>query len=117
MVGRILCFMLFLLVLVPMCEAETKIAGGMSETTICQTVGYIIKRTLGDKFKPYDIPCSVTTTDGREIEIRSGYESPLGPTLYYTARGIVYNKNLRLTHIKIHGIDEDFITFREFAGH
>ena len=92
-----------------------KITGGMSEWTLCNGAGYIIKQKLGEKFDVYSPPCSAMNTTANNVEIEGGYISPLGLTLYYTAKGYAPKKGtLHLTEIKVHGVDDDFIPFRDF---
>lgn len=97
-------------------EAEPPLAGKMTERSICDTSGYIIRQNLGDNFKTINVECSVQKLSGNNVEISSGYTSPLGPTLRYTARGVVNGDRLRLEEIKVHGVDVDFIPFRNFRG-
>lgn len=105
-----------MLVLIPVCNAETKVAGRVTKKTICETAGYVIKRTPDDDLKPYGRPCSVFTTSGREDGIQRVYRSPPDSILHYTASGIAQAKKPRPTHFEVHNIGEDFITFREFVG-
>jgi hypothetical protein len=88
-----------------------KIAGGMDQKSICQTSGYIIRQKLGDNFKTINISCSAKSTGGNNVEISSGYKSPLGPSFRYTALGVVNGTSLRLEKIRVHGVDEDFVPF------
>jgi hypothetical protein len=72
----------------------------MSETTVCQTAGYLIRQQLGKATKTTDIPCTVTNTGGDNVLIESGYNPPIGTsTIYYTATGVVLGDRLRLQTI------------------
>lgn len=94
--------------------SEPAIAGSMSQTSICQTAGYLIRLKLGKAFKTLNVPCRVET-DGTSVIIHSGYISPLNnATLSYTASGYVVLDKLTLVKIKVHGIDDVFKEFSEF---
>jgi hypothetical protein len=97
-------------------DREPPLAGNMTETSICNTAGYIIRKNLGDSFKTINVKCSARALSGNSVEISSGYISPLGPTLHYTARAVVNGDQLRFEEIKVHGVDDDFIPFRNFRG-
>ena len=96
-------------------ESESKIiAGNMSHSTICSTAGYIIKKRLGNNFRVHSVPCKTRNIGKNKVEINSGYISPLGPTLRYTARGQVYDNTLVISEIKVDGMDNDFIPYNKF---
>ena len=95
MVGKLVYPIFIMLVLTPVWHAQTKSADQMTAKTICETAGYIIKSTPGDNFKPYDITRTVSTTNGREAKLKNGCKSPPDPTLFYTACGIVPDKNTK----------------------
>ena len=98
------------------CSNEPPLAGSMTETSICTTSGYIIKKAMGDKTEVYQWPCSAKNTGGATIEVESGYKTPLMQSPFrYTARGYVNGNTLKLTKIRVHGIDEEFIRFCEFG--
>lgn len=92
---------------------EPKVAGSMSQQSICATAGYLIKQQLGSNFKTvkFNSSCKAKAIVGNQIEVTSGYTSPLGPSFRYTARGEVNGNSLRLEKIKVHGHDRDFIPF------
>jgi len=97
-------------------EKAPAVAGKMDESTVCSTSGYIIRKNLGKAFKTAGISCTVKNIGGNSVEIKSGYTSPLGPTLYYTAIGVVSGNNLKLEKIKVQNIDNDFVPFYKFKG-
>ena len=94
--------------------SEPDLVGDMSESSICATAGYLIKKNKGKNFRVHSVPCSVKKTGISGVEIKSGYISPFGPTLTYTAIGRVSGNTLYLDKIKVDGIDKDFISFKDF---
>lgn len=95
-------------------QAAPPVAGDMSEVSVCQTAGYLIRQRLGDAFKTARVPCSVKNVGGDRVEIRAGYVSPLGPTLHYTAHGQVRGDRLRINTIAVDGVDDKPIDFAGF---
>jgi hypothetical protein len=116
MVGKLVHPILLMLILTPAWDAQTKSAGQMTARTICESAGYIIKSTPGDKSKPYGIPRTVSTTNTRVADIQSGCRSSPGTTPCRTDRGVAQTKRLRLTQIKINNADKYSVIFGEFAG-
>ncbi|MEA3638852.1 MAG: zinc ribbon domain-containing protein [Lamprobacter sp.] len=98
--------------------AKRPIAGTMTERDICQTAGYLIRRSLSTAFKTINVPCSVTAKGDGEVEVESGYRTPeaMGERLLtYTAQGVVNGDTLRLNTIRVHGVDDEPIDFAEFG--
>jgi len=99
------------------CDTEPPVAGSMSKTSVCNTAGYLIRKELGTGFKTIDQQCSVINTGGNNVEIESGYVSPINPNaLRYTAKGYVRGNTLVLQQIRVHGVDEKFIRFTSLGG-
>jgi len=107
---------LFIIIFQYGCSSEPSLAGSMSESSVCTTSGYIIKKAMSDKTEVYQWPCSAKNTGGATIEVESGYKTPLMQSPFrYTARGYVDGNTLNLIKIRVHGIDEEFIRFCEFG--
>tara|TARA_R110002167_G_C12679888_1_gene651382 strand:+ start:119 stop:466 length:348 start_codon:yes stop_codon:yes gene_type:complete len=111
------CFLLVAALFAFGCENEPPIAGSMSKSSVCSTAGYLIRQELGSKFKTINQKCVVKNTGGDNVEIESGYVSPINPTPFrYTAQGYVRGDNLVLQRIRVHGIDEEFVPFTSLGG-
>ena len=67
MVGKLVYPIFIMSVLIPVLCAKVKSAGQMTEKTIPETAGYIIKHNPGDNFKPHDILCTISGTNDRLI--------------------------------------------------
>lgn len=97
-------------------EQDQPLVGSMSERSICDTAGYLIRQNMSDAFKTLGVDCSVTRTGSAGVEIESGYIAPPNDALLrYTARGTVRENDLRLTEIMVHGADDGFIPFSQFG--
>ncbi|MFD2112053.1 hypothetical protein [Thiorhodococcus fuscus] len=87
----------------------------MTEKEICQAAGYLIRQAAGKAFKTVQVPCSVKSVGENDgVEIRSGYVSPLGPTLHYVAHGSVSGHRLRMETIQVIGVDDKAMPFSQF---
>ena len=98
--------------------ANRPLAGRLSERSICQTAGYLIRRSLSTAYQTINIPCSVTATGNGEVTIESGYRTPeaMGRRLLrYTAHGSVTDDRLRINTIAVHGVDDEPIDFAQFG--
>ncbi|MFK4754747.1 hypothetical protein [Oceanobacter antarcticus] len=99
------------------CESEPPIVGSMSKSSVCSTAGYLIRQELGKNFRTISQKCVVKNTGGDNVEIESGYVSPINPTPFrYTAQGHVRGNNLVLQRIRVHGIDEEYVPFTSLGG-
>lgn len=97
------------------CGGDPPVVGDMTSRNICETSGYLIRQQLGNGFRTVHHECHVTSLGGGGVQIDSGYTSPLGPSLRYTARGSVSGRTLTMRDIRVHGVDEDFFPFRELG--
>lgn len=91
------------------------IAGSMDERSICATAGLIIKQIRGSNVKTSSESCSVINIGSNNVEIESGYLTPINPkSLRYTARGFVRGTTLTIKEIRVHGVDDEFVPISEF---
>jgi predicted Zn finger-like uncharacterized protein len=94
---------------------EPIVAGNMSQSEVCATASYLIRKNLTEKFKTSGVACYVKT-DGVNVEIDSGYISPLNNVeIRYLAVGTVVSDRLKIDKIKLIGIDDDFRPFATFG--
>lgn len=70
---------------------------------------------MGDNFSTARVDCSVQKEGLSDVLIESSYITPTDITLRYTAKGSVRGDTLHLGAIKVHGVDDDFIPFRNFG--
>ncbi|MBQ4889551.1 hypothetical protein J8L86_06815 [Shewanella sp. MMG014] len=90
--------------------------GDMDYTSICQTAGYIIREKLTNRFKTINSQCSLKPLGLNQIEIHSGYLSPINLTeIRYIAKGRVNKNTLTLEKIKVIGVDKEFIQMSDFG--
>lgn len=113
---KVLVFVFTAFALAACSKTEAPVAGGMSQTAICSTAGLLIRQTLGENYKTAREECSVKALSDGRVEIESGYQTPFGATMRYTAVGVVDGSKLRLEKIKVHTVDEDFLPFAKFPS-
>lgn len=107
---------LLILLLVGCQQSEPYVTGKMTQSSICSTAGLIIRNNLGKNYKTTRVECTVQSVSPSTVMIDSGYTTPFGSTLRYTALGVVTDDSLKLEKIMIHGVDEAMIPFRDFPG-
>jgi hypothetical protein len=99
------------------CESEPPIVGDVTQTSICNMAGLLIRNKLGKNVKTINQRCVVRKTGVDTFQIESGYLSPINPQpLRYTANGYVRGQTVGLKEIKIHSVDNEFIPFSSFPS-
>lgn len=102
-------------------EPAPKIAGNMTEATVCSTGNLIVRRALerqwGENFKTDTQDCSAVNTRGNQVTINSAYENTInGNKLNFVAEGEVQGDTLRINTIQVKGVDDAPVEFGDFPG-
>lgn len=117
MINRKIILLSTLLILLSGCDNSPIVAGVMTNDSICNTAGFLIRKELGQNVKTAGLQCKASSDDGVNVLIKSHYRTPINSqVLKYTAKGFVKGDTLTLKAIKVHGIDDNFQPFTSLGG-
>ncbi len=92
------------------------IAGGLTKSEVCHRAAVSVKgqlAQLGTNFSTDGVHCNVNSTGVDAVEIWSGYVTPFGTTMTYTAQAVVRDGGLIIETIHVHG-ERSPIPFQDF---